>query len=102
MIFFAIQGTFGFMFFVLEESMQTMMFASFNYKEMKDCSGMKEHLKLMQGNQKFASFVINGFGILSPIMWLPYHNYLKANESYIKSIEKWVRVCPSKESVQRK
>ena len=81
----------GFMMFVLEESLQMMSFGEFAYSSAKDWNGMEEHLKLHQNAHDFASFMINAFGWMNPLMYPAYLQYLEADKAYIKAAYSRVR-----------
>lgn len=79
--------TIGFAMFIMEETMQVMMFASFNYKNVGDWNGLKSHLVLMKTIDIASEITIRGFGWINPVMYPSYLSYLKANDAYIRSIE---------------
>lgn len=77
--------------FILEEGMQTLMFASFNYKNTEDWYGLKSHLVIMKAHHSFSSAMIRYAGWLAPLMYPSYLSYERANAAYIKSIERTLK-----------
>lgn len=86
-----IHGTAGFTLFIFEESMQTMMFASFAFKESKDCHGMFIHKERMSSVHRMSEKWINTVGLLAIVMFPAYRTYLLSDESYIDSVESWYK-----------
>lgn len=80
-----IHGTIGFSMFVFEESMQTMMFAAFAYKEAKDWHGLEMHVERMQVVHNASVRWVYTFGWFAPVMMPAYVRYLQANQAYIDS-----------------
>ena len=87
----ATHGTIGFAAFILEEGMQTYMFATFIYRDAGDWNGLKEHVKVMEGHHEFSSKMIKTFGWLAPIMQPGYLKYLDANAAYITAVKRELR-----------
>jgi len=88
----SIHGLIGFMCFLLEESMQTNMFAAFAYQSANDWDGLEKHIKLMEDTHDVSELMIVSIGWLAPVTYPAYLQYLKVNEGYIKAMKKRVSV----------
>jgi len=88
----ALHGTIGFMMFILEEGMQTSMFAAFSYRNAKDWQGLNDHVKIMESQQRFSEITIKYFGWPAILMWPAYLKYLEQNQAYINAIKSEVAV----------
>ena len=83
-----ISGSVGFGMFVCEEFLQLLTFAAFSYTSCDDWSGLESHIVVMKQGHRMANFFIRYFGVLCPLMWVPYTEYVKANAQYIRTMER--------------
>ena len=75
----------------VEEFLQLLTFAAFSYTSCDDWSGLQDHIVIMKQGHRMARFFIRYFGVLCPLMWVPYLEYVKANEQYIKTMERRIQ-----------
>ena len=90
MVLMVLSGSVGFGMFVLEEMLQLLTFAAFSYTSCDDWYGLQDHIVIMKQGHRIARFFIRYFGVLCPLMWIPYLEYVKANEQYIRTMERRV------------
>lgn len=82
-----IMGIGAFPCFIMEESMQTAMFAAFAYNNARDWDGLEYQINVMKKTQHTAEVVVYSIGWLNPFTFPAYINYLKNNKAYIRSQE---------------
>lgn len=83
-----ISGSVGFTMFIFEEATQVTTFAAFSYQQSKDWDGLEQHLLVMKSVDRTARFFIKYFGILCPLMYPAYLEYMKGNAAYIRTTER--------------